>query len=64
MKRADSKHNYKVPPSGYFYKVSLHTLKCYEIIFRNATLGSQKVQASSYKVNMPQGCNVQHCDYK
>lgn len=64
MQKADSKHNYKVPSSGYFYKVYLYALKCYEIIFRNASLGSQKVQASSYKVNMPWGYNVQHCDYR
>lgn len=25
--KADSKHNYKVPPSGCFYEVSLLTLK-------------------------------------
>lgn len=37
--RADSKHNYKVPSSGCFYKVSLLTRKRYEVVVRKATLG-------------------------
>lgn len=49
--RPDSKYNFKVPPSGYFYKVSLLTLKCYQIIFRKATLGGQKVQTFSYEIH-------------
>lgn len=49
--RADSKYNYKVPSSGCFYKVSLLTLK-YQIIFRKAALGNQKVQTFSYKINI------------